>query len=102
MTSEELAGVVLAGQSMSFSHAVLIETADDWHVELEDLPADSCPFVRGECEISLDTWDGEHYEGTVTVSHVSEGRSYLLLTGKGPLACSRWAPADDAEERRAA
>jgi hypothetical protein len=85
MTSEELAFVTLEGDSVPYSHAVLIETERGWHVELEDVPVDSCPFVEGRCAITFDTWDGEHYEGTVTASYTSEEPTYLVLTGTGEL-----------------
>lgn len=85
MTSEELAFVAIEGSSVPYSHAVLIETGGAWHVELEDVPADSCPFVEGRCAITFDTWDGEHYAGVVTASYASEGPTYLVLTGVGEL-----------------
>ena len=85
MTSEELAFVALEGESVSYSHAVLIETDNGWHVELEDVPADSCPFVEGRCAIAFDTWEGEHYAGLVTASYTSEEPTYIVLTGVGEL-----------------
>jgi hypothetical protein len=85
MTSEELAFVTLEGDSVPYSHAVLIETEGGWHVELEDVPADSCPFVEGRCAITFDTWNGEHYEGMVTASYASEEPTYLVLTGVSEL-----------------
>jgi hypothetical protein len=92
MTSEsdELAFLALGGRSVPYSHAVLIETANGWHVEAEDLPSDSCPFIgRRQCAITFDTWDGERYSGSVTVSYASEDAAYLLLTGVGELERSR-------------
>ena len=47
MMSEELAFVALQGHRVPYSHAVLVETSSGWHVELEDVPSDSCPFVEG-------------------------------------------------------
>jgi hypothetical protein len=85
MTSEELAFVALEGDSVPYSHAVFIETEHSWHVELEDVPVDSCPFVEGRCAIAFDTWDGDHYAGLVTASYKSEGPTYLVLTGVGEL-----------------
>jgi hypothetical protein len=85
MISEELASVALGGTSVSYSHAVLIETARGWHVELEDVPSDSCPFVEGECEITFDSWDGTRYRGSVTVSYARDDPTYLVLTGIGEL-----------------
>jgi hypothetical protein len=85
MTSEELAFVAIEGDSVPYSHAVLIETENAWHVELEDVPADSCPFVEGRCAITFDSWDGEHYAGVVTASYTSEEPTYLVLTGVGEL-----------------
>ena len=83
MTSEELAFVAIEGESVSYTHAVFIETESGWHVELEDVPADSCPFIEGRCAISFDTWDGEHFSGLVTASYTSEEPTYLVLTGVG-------------------
>jgi hypothetical protein len=96
MTSEELAFVTLQGVRVSYSHAVLIETAHGWHVELEDVPEDSCPFVRGECAITFDTWDGQHYEGTVSASYQGAEPAYLMLTGQGPLSCELLREPEDA------
>ena len=87
MTSEELAFVALQGNGVPYSHAVLVDTSSGWHVELEDVPSDSCPFVEGECVIAFDTWDGRHYEGTVTASYSRTEPTYLILTGQGPLSC---------------
>ncbi|NLE21849.1 MAG: hypothetical protein GX624_03565 [Actinobacteria bacterium] len=85
MISEELAFVALAGESVPYSHAVLIETPQGWHLELEDVPADSCPFLEGECEVTFDTWEGDRYSGSVTASYKSEDPIYLVLTGLGEL-----------------
>jgi hypothetical protein len=85
MISDELAFVAIEGESVPYSHAVLIETGQGWHVELEDVPADSCPFVEGRCAITFDTWDGDHYEGLVIASYTSEDPTYLVLTGVGEL-----------------
>jgi hypothetical protein len=88
MTSEELAFVTLEGERVHCSHAVLIETPSGWHVELEDVPEDSCPFVDGDCRIAFDTWDGRHYEGAVSVSYSGKDPTYVMLTGQGSLSCS--------------
>ena len=103
MTTEELAFVALAGDSVPYSHAVLIDTPAGWHVELEDVPADSCPFVEGECEIRFSTWDGDHYSGSVTVSYKSEDPTYLVLTGTGELerSCAADREGQDVGEARA-
>jgi hypothetical protein len=85
MISEELAFVALAGRGVTYSHAVLIETPEAWHLEIEDVPADSCPFVEGECDVTFDTWDGERFSGSVTASFRSEDPNYLVLTGVGEL-----------------
>jgi hypothetical protein len=84
-SSEELAVVEIDGSSLPHSHAVLIETSRGWHIELEDVPADSCPFVRAHCEISFDTWDGDHYAGTVAASFATDDAGYVLMTGVGEL-----------------
>ena len=84
-TSEDLAFVAIGGSSVSYSHAVLIKTSQGWHVELEDVPSDSCPFVEEECEITFDSWDGDHYAGTVTASYATDDATYLVLTGIGEL-----------------
>jgi hypothetical protein len=84
-TSEELAFVSLGGDRVSYSHAVLIETAQGWHLELEDVPQDSCPFTEGECEIVFDSWDGERCHGRVTTSYAAEDPTYVVLTGVGEL-----------------
>jgi|WetSurMetagenome_2_1015567.scaffolds.fasta_scaffold1167128_1 hypothetical protein len=84
-TSEELAFVSLGGAGVSYSHAVLIETAQGWHLELEDVPQDSCPFIEGECEIVFDSWDGEHWRGRATTSYAAEDPTYVVLTGVGEL-----------------
>lgn len=89
MTSEELPFVALQGDRVPYSHAVLVETASSWYMELEDVPEDSCPFLEGECSIAFDTWDGRHYEGTVSASYSRTEPTYLILTGEGPLSCSR-------------
>ena len=84
-SSEELVYVAIGGSSLPPSHAVLIETSRGWHVELEDVPADSCPFVRAECEIVFDTWEGDRYVGTVEASFATDNAGYVLLTGIGEL-----------------
>ena len=101
MTSEELAFVTLAGQGVNYSHAVFIETPSGWHVELEGVPVDSCPFVQGECEITFDTWDGEHYSGLATASFKDEDPAYVMLTGVSELACGTCPGGGDAGEARA-
>lgn len=98
MMSEELAFVELQGRGVPYSHAVLVETSSGWHVELEDVPEDSCPFVDSECDIVFDTWDGRHYEGRVGASYSRTGPTYLMLTGRGPLSCVRVGRPDDADE----
>jgi hypothetical protein len=87
MMIEELAFVALEGTSVTYSHAVLVETSSSWNVELEDVPADSCPFHENECDITFDTWEGRHYEGTVSASYSRTEPTYLILTGKGALSC---------------
>lgn len=97
MMSEELAFVALRGDRVPYSHAVLVETPSSWHVELEDVPADSCPFLESECDIAFDTWDGRHYEGIVSASYSRPEPTYLMLTGRGPLSCAlseEWEDAD--------
>jgi hypothetical protein len=84
-SSEELVYVAIGGSHLPHSHAVLIETSRGWHVELEDVPADSCPFVRAECEIIFDTWEGDRYVGTVEASFATDNAGYVLLTGIGEL-----------------
>jgi hypothetical protein len=90
-SSEELAYVAIEGSDLPHSHAVLIETSRGWHVELEDMPSDSCPFVRSRCEIAFDTWEGDHYVGKVRASFATD-TGYVLLTGTGRL--TRIAAAD--------
>jgi hypothetical protein len=84
-SSEELTFVAIEGTSLPHSHAVLIETSRGWHVELEDVPSDSCPLVRAECEITFDTWEGDRYAGTVAASYVTDNAGYVLLTGVSEL-----------------
>ena len=84
-TSEELAFVSIGGASVPYSHAVLIETAQGWHLELEDVPQDSCPFTKEECDIIFDSWDGERCRGRVTTSYAAEDPTYVVLTGVGEL-----------------
>jgi hypothetical protein len=84
-SSEELVYVAIGGSNLPHSHAVLIETSRGWHVELEDVPADSCPFVRAECEIIFDTWEGDRHVGTVEASFATDDAGYVLLTGIGEL-----------------
>ena len=84
-TSEELAFVSLGGASVPYSHAVLIETSQGWHLELEDVPQDSCPFVEAECEIVFESWDGKRCHGRVTTSYAAEHPTYVVLTGVGEL-----------------
>ena len=84
-SSEELIFVTIDGSNLPHSHAVLIETSRGWHVELEDVPTDSCPLVRAECEITFDTWDGASYAGTVAASYATDDAGYVLLTGVGEL-----------------
>ena len=86
MMIEELAFVALQGSSVPYSHAVLVETWSGWQVELEDVPADSCQSLEGERDITFDTWDGRHYEGTVSASHSRTEPTCLMLTGRGPLS----------------
>ncbi len=84
-TSEELTFVSLGGASVPYSHAVLIETSQSWHLELEDVPQDSCPFIEAECEIVFDSWDGERCRGRVVISYAAEDPTYVVLTGVGEL-----------------
>lgn len=84
-SSDELVFVTIDGSALPHTHAVLIETAGAWHVELEGVPVDSCPLVQAECSISFDTPDGTHYVGTVTASFATEDVGYVLLTGVGEL-----------------
>ena len=84
-SSEELTFVTIEGSSLPHSHAVLIETSQGWHVELEDVPADSCPLVSAECEIAFETWEGDHYAGIVAASYATGDAGYVLLTGVGQL-----------------
>ena len=84
-TSEELAFVSLGGASVPYSHAVLIETSRGWHLELEDVPQDSCPFVEAECAIVFDSWDGKRRRGRVTTSYATGDPTYVVLTGVGEL-----------------
>jgi len=85
MISEELAFVEIEGQAVPYSHAVFIETAKGWHVELEDIPAESCPFVAEKCDISFGTWDGDQYSGSVETAYAGEDSAYLMLSGTGEL-----------------
>jgi creatinine amidohydrolase/Fe(II)-dependent formamide hydrolase-like protein len=84
-SSEELPFVEIEGRSLSYSHAVLIQTTGGWHVELEDVPTDSCPYTEASCEISFASWEGDHYAGTVAASFARDGAGYALLTGIGEL-----------------
>jgi hypothetical protein len=84
-SSGELDFVAIERSSLPHSHAVLIQTSRGWHVELEGVPADSCPLVRTECEITFATQDGELYAGTVMASFASDDAGYVLLTGVGEL-----------------
>ena len=77
--------MAIGGSNLPHSHAVLIETSRGWHLELEDVPTDSCPFVRAQCEITFDTWEGNSYEGTVQAKLATDGAGYVLLTGVGDL-----------------
>ena len=52
---------------------------------LEDVPTDSCPFVRARCEISFDTWEGDRYLGTVAASFATDNAGYVLLSGVSAL-----------------
>ena len=54
-------------------------------MELEDVPLDSCPYTEATCEVSFDTWEGDHYAGTVAASFARDDAGYLLLTGIGEL-----------------
>lgn len=84
-SSEELTSVTMEGGILPHSHAVLIETSRGWHVELEGVPRDTCPLVQSKCEIAFDTWEGDHYVGTVEASFVSDDADYVLVTGTGRL-----------------
>jgi hypothetical protein len=84
-SSEELTHVAIGGSDLPYSHAVLIETSRGWYVELEDVPTDSCPFVRARCEISFDTWEGDRYLGTVAASFATDNAGYVLLSGVSAL-----------------
>jgi len=83
---EELACVALQGSSVPYSRAVLFETWSGWQVELEDVPGDCRPFLEGERDITFDTWDGHHYQGTVRVSYRRAEPTCLTLAGQGPLS----------------
>ena len=77
--------MAIGGSNLPHSHAVLIETSRGWYVELEDVPTDSCPFIRAHCEITLDTWEGDRYVGTVEAGFATDNAGYVLLTGVGEL-----------------
>jgi hypothetical protein len=88
MMSEELAYVAIEGRGVKCSHAVFIETQGGWHLELEDVPSDSCPFVNEQCRVTFDTWDGDHFSGLVKASYsvAGEAETYLMLSGVGELS----------------
>lgn len=83
---EELACVALQGSSVPYSRAVLFETWSGWQVELEDVPGDCRPILEGDCDITLDTWDGHHCQGTVRASHRRAAPTCLVLAGQGFLS----------------
>lgn len=86
MMIEELAFVALQGSSVPYSHAVLVETWRGWQVELEDVSGERRPSLEGECDITLETWDGHHYKGAVRASYRNAEPTGLVLTGHGPLS----------------
>ena len=45
-TSHELSFVSIDGRTLPHSHAELVQTPRGWHVELDDVPPDSCPLVK--------------------------------------------------------
>ena len=92
-TSHELSFVSMDGRRLPHSHAELVQTPRGWHVELADVPPDSCPLVKRECEITLETSDGDRYAATVVADFVT-AEGYVLLTGIGAL---RQIAAADAE-----
>jgi hypothetical protein len=83
--TDELSFVSMDGRTLPHSHAELVQITRGWHVELDDVPPDSCPLVKQECEIALEAWDGDRYAGTVVADFVTAGGAYVLLTGIGPL-----------------
>jgi hypothetical protein len=83
--TDELSFVSIEGRTLPHSHAELVQTPRGWHVELDDVPPDSCPLVKQECEIALEAWDGDRYAGTVVADFVTEDGGYVLLTGIGAL-----------------
>ena len=82
--TDELSFVSMDGRTLPHSHAELVQTPRGWHVELDDVPPDSCPLVKQKCAIALEAWDGDRYAGTVVADFVSAER-YVLLTGIGAL-----------------
>lgn len=83
-SSDELSLVSMDGRTLPHSHAELVQTPRGWHVELDDVPPDSRPLVKRECEIALDAFNGDRYAGTVVADFVSAG-GYVLFTGIGAL-----------------
>ena len=83
-SSDALSLVSMDGRTLPHSHAELVQTPRGWHVELDDVPPDSCPLLKRECEIALEAWDGDRYAGTVVADFVTAG-GYVLLTGVGAL-----------------
>jgi len=83
-SSDALSLVSMDGRTLPHSHAELVQTPRGWHVELDDVPPDSCPLLKRECEIALEAWDGDRYAGTVVADFVAKG-GYVLLTGIGAL-----------------
>jgi hypothetical protein len=83
--TDELSFVSIEGRTLPHSHAELVQTPRGWHVELDDVPPDSCPLVKQECEIALETWAGDRHAGTVVADFVTENGAYVLLSGIGHL-----------------
>jgi hypothetical protein len=82
--TDQLAFVTMNGQPLAFSHAVLIQATDGWHVALFELPPSSCPFLRDECEIVLTTTAGVRLTGRATPELIVAG--YVLMSGAGRLS----------------
>jgi hypothetical protein len=84
-TSDRLAFVAMDGRSLPHSHAVLIDAPWGWHVALYGVPQHSCPLLKRECEITLETHTGYRYAGRVSTELVKANGVYVLLAGVGQL-----------------
>jgi hypothetical protein len=84
-TTDQLASVTMNGQTLAFSHGVLIHAMHGWHVALYQVPIYACPLTQQNGYITIKTVAGRHLAGRAVTEFVTDNGGYVLLTGIGQL-----------------